>query len=583
MNKSFKLFFRDLALMLLAVTSFSCGRKDGTYRITILETSDVHGKYFDSLYNGSANKTSLANVSSYFKECDSLYGKDCVLKIDNGDFIQGDNAAYWANYIDTLNDTHLMVKLVDYLGYDALVVGNHDIEAGHPVYDRIYSQLSIPYLAANIVREGTDEAYFMKYVIINKNGIKVAVIGYDNSNIKSWLGENLWKDLDFKDIRECAQAMVDHVNETEKPDVTILCCHAGVGTGEYDDFENPSLYLARNLKGIDALLCGHDHAPYSSRLDNGTVLIDPGARCSFVARLDLEIEVKSGKVISKSIDSKLVPMNEVAIDTDYVSAFKDEYRKVYDFSNRKIGTLEENLVMSDAFFGPSAYLNLIHNVQLIASDARISLTAPLTSKGRLYKGDISFQDLFVIFPYENELYKIKLTGKQIKDYLEYSYMLWIGEKAVSGEHLLNIEASNVRTDGQSAGNNTKFRFKYPSYYFDSAAGINYTVDITKDYGQRIDIQSMADGSAFQPDSTYTVAISSYRANGGGKLITEGAGIPENGLQDILLERYSDIRSMIYDMFINGRIDLNAHSSWKFIPEKMADKLGMSDRKLLFEK
>lgn len=576
-------FLRYCALILLIITAFSCGRKDGIYRLTILETSDVHGKYFDSLYNGTANRTSLANVSAYFNECDSICGKENVIRIDNGDFVQGDNAAYWANFIDTLSDPHLMVKLVDYLGYDALVVGNHDIEAGHNVYDRIYSQLKVPYLAANIVKDGTDEPYFKPYTIINRNGLKVAVIGYENSNIKSWLGEKLWKGMDFKDIRECVQAMVDFVNEKEKPDITIVSCHAGVGSGEYDDFENPSLYLARTLTGIDALLCGHDHAPYSEKLNNGTVIVDPGARCSHVAQVDMEIEIRDGKVVSKSSECKLVPMEDTPKDEKYISRFKDDFRKVFEFSNKGIGTLEENLVMSDAFFGQCAYINLVQNAQLEASGAQISLAAPLTSKGRLDRGDLSFQDLFVIYPFENELYKIELSGKQIKDYLEYSYMLWIGDAPVGREHLLYIEENESAADGQNAGQSRKYRFVNPSFNFDAAAGINYTVDIRKPYGQRVDILGMQDGTEFKEDTKYAVAISSYRANGGGKLLTEGAGISNEELPDIVVEKYSDIRSIIYNLFINGRIDSQAHSNWKFIPEKLADELGASDKKLLFEK
>ena len=574
---------RYCALIILIITAFSCGRKDGIYRLTILETSDVHGKYFDSLYNGTANRTSLANVSAYFNECDSICGKENVIRIDNGDFLQGDNAAYWANFIDTLSDRHLMVKLVDYLGYDALVVGNHDIEAGHNVYDRIYSQLKIPYLAANIVKEGTDETYFKPFTIINRNGLKVAVIGYDNSNIKSWLGEKLWMGMDFKDIRECVQAMVDFVNEKEKPDITIVSCHAGVGSGEYDDFENPSLYLTRTLTGIDALLCGHDHSPYSDKLDNGTVIVNPGTRCSYVAQVDFEIEIRNGKAVSKSSECKLVPMEDMPKDGQYVSSFKNDFRKVLEFSNKRIGKLQEDLVMSDAFFGQCPYINLVQNAQLEASGAQISIAAPLTSKGRLDRGDLSVQDLFVIYPFENELYKIELSGKQIKDYLEYSYMLWIGADPVGREHLLYIEEHDTPADGQNAGKSRKYRFVNPSFNFDATAGINYTVDICKPYGQRVEILGMQDGTEFKAERNYTVAISSYRANGGGKLLTEGAGISNEELPDIVVEKYSDIRSIIYNLFLNGRIDSKAHSNWKFIPEKLASELGASDKRLLFEK
>ena len=179
---------------------------DGEYQVTICATTDVHGAYFDSLYvDNMANRTSLSNVSSYMKEVRAS-GVQPIL-IDVGDNLQGDIAAYYFNYVAT-DVPHLMPRIMEYLGYDAVIVGNHDIETGHSVYDRITRELKMPYLAANAAFDRDEngvadmdedpksklvsDAYFLPYCIIDRGNVKVAVIGMTNANIKSWLSESYW-------------------------------------------------------------------------------------------------------------------------------------------------------------------------------------------------------------------------------------------------------------------------------------------------------------------------------------------------------------------------------------------------------
>ena len=138
-----------IAALTLLVSS--CGPKDGEYTFRILTTNDVHGHYFDSLYVSGGTAPSLMSVAWYVDSLRTAEGAENIILLDDGDCLQGDNAAYYYNYIDTTSK-HLFARMVEYIGYDAVVVGNHDIETGHPVYDRLVETMDVPLLAANAIR-----------------------------------------------------------------------------------------------------------------------------------------------------------------------------------------------------------------------------------------------------------------------------------------------------------------------------------------------------------------------------------------------------------------------------------------------
>ena len=534
---------------LISLLSSKGSLADGEYRVTVCSTTDVHGAYFDSAYvDNMAAKTSLANVSSYLKEIRGE-GVQPVL-IDVGDNLQGDNAAYYFNYVAT-DVPHVYPRIAAYLGYDAIVVGNHDIETGHDVYDRVARELTMPYLAANAAfdrdengRADMDEnpdgktvsdSYFVPYCVVDRGGVKVAIVGMTNGNIKSWLADDIWRGMDFQIISEMVQPVIDRMIEKEKPQLVVLAVHSGTGA-EQPNRENEAQYLAATLRGVDIVLNGHDHRPVAREVENvnggSVVLIDAGTKAVVVGQADFTLTVKNGKVVSKSVDYKLVPMEKYPVDPDYVAAFKEDFNAVKAFAQRPIGQLSENIFLADALDGPSTYINLVQTVQLASSGADISFAAPLTSSGVVPKGVIEFQDLVSIYKFENQLYVVEMTGKQIKDYLEDSYKNWVNKSG-------------------------------PSYNWDSADGIRYEVSRKAPDGERVKILSMNDGTPFDLDKTYKVAMTSYRASGGGDLVREGAGIDPASL--VVVRKMKDIRSLIGD-YISAQKEIvpTVATNWKFV-------------------
>ena len=576
-----RLFALSAACLLL----FSCGHRlrDGEYSLTVLSTNDVHGTWFDSTYAGGDIKKSIFAMNYYIDSVRTADGFDNVLLVDAGDCLQGDNAAYYYNYVDTVTP-HLFPRIIEYMRYDAIAMGNHDIETGHPVYDRVQEDLvhaGAPFMAANAVRNDNGKSYFPAYRMVVKAGLRIAVLGYNNANIKAWLNEELWSGMHFESIAARIQQDVDEVRRREQPDVVVAAMHSGCGQGDGSILEAEALDAFNLVKGVDWLICGHDHRPYVENRDT-TALLNSGSHSRYVAHGKMHLKVQKGQVVEKTFETDLIPVNAAKADPVMREHFQKDFEAVRAFTLQEVGRLDTELRTRDAYIGPSDYINLIHRICLAQQPAQLSIAAPLTYNGTVHEGVLTFDDLFVIYPFENQLYVITMSGEEIVRYLEASYDRWIQTVSRPGEHVLKIVHKDNPRNNQKG-----WSFVGLPYNFDSVAGLHYTVDVTKPRGQRIRVQSMADGSAFDPARTFNVALTSYRASGGGSLLSE-IGIDTDKIDERVVVRYPEIRNLLYDYLKeHGSIesdvigDPSVIGTWKFIPEKMAGPALKTDLALLF--
>ena len=566
-----------LNLITLSLLALAAACSPGERTLHIVTTGDVHGNWFDEPYvDGQSTKTSLMSVSAWVDSLRRAVGKDNVLLLDAGDCLQGDNAPYYFNYVDTEGE-HLFVQLVSYMKYDAVAVGNHDIETGHPIYDKIAAQLAahdIPFLGANAVRADNGEPYFPAYKVFRRGGLKVAVIGFTNPNMKAWLDEPVWSGIEFKSLIPCVQEWVDRVRAKEHPDLVVALTHSGTGDGDGSSLESQGLDLLPNLKGVDVLVCSHDHRPLVKE-ENGTWLVNGGARAGNVGHV-----VVSGGKAAKQVKAETVRMDKSKVDEAMKERFRPAFDKVKAFTLQPVGRLAMELRTREAYMGMCDYLNLLHTIQLEIPEAKISFAAPLTFNGTVAAGEVIYDDMFTIYPYENQLCVMKMKGSEIKDYLEFSYDHWI---QTPGRHVLQIvDEPDARTGA------ARWSFAYRSYNFDSAGGLVYSVDVTKPAGRRVQIKSLADGTAFNPDGWYNVAMTSYRASGGGDTIIKGAGIPKEETDARVVARYPEIREMVYQYIKkHGTVDpvligdRSVIGEWHFVPERLVAPLMKADMDLLF--
>ena len=567
---------------LLFCLILSVAAQEKVVKLKIVETSDVHGNYYP--YNFITRhewKGSLARIYSFVQKEREQYKENLIL-LDNGDILQGQPTAYYYNYIDTVSP-HLCSEMMNFMKYDAGNMGNHDVETGRAVFDRWIATCDFPVLGANIIDMSTGKPHLASYKVLERDGVKIVVLGMITPAIPAWLSENLWKGLRFDDMEETARKWMRIIREKENPDLVIGLFHAGQEafkmSGKYN--ENASLNVAKNVPGFDIVLMGHDHARECKKVMNvagdSVLIIDPASNGIVLSNVDVTLKLKDGKVQSKDVKGELTETEAYGISEDFMKRFAPQYETVQKFVSKKIGTFTESISTHPAFFGPSAFIDLIHTLQLDITGADISFAAPLSFDAEIKKGDVFVSDMFNLYKYENMLYVMTLSGKEIKDFLEMSYYMWTNRMKSPEDHLLWFKKK------PREGAEDRASFQNFSFNFDSASGIIYTVDVTKPQGEKITITSMADGSPFRMDKIYKVALNSYRGNGGGELLTKGSGIPQEELKDrIIFSTDKDLRFYLMNYIEKkGTMDPKALNQWKFVPEKWTVPAAQRDSVYLF--
>ncbi|MGN0282518.1 MAG: bifunctional metallophosphatase/5'-nucleotidase [Prevotella sp.] len=554
--------------------------KDVTIRL--VATSDVHGCFqsYDFIER-KPTETSLSKVSSYVKELRKTHG-DNVILLDNGDILQGQPTCYYSNYVmPELPNAAALAE--NYIGYDAQTIGNHDVETGHAVYDKWIGELKCPTLGANIIDTTTGKPYLPPYIIIEREGVKVAILGMITAAIPNWLPESLWAGLRFDDMVVCAEKWVKYIKEVEKAEVIVGLFHSGwnggISTIHYK--EDTVEEIARTIDGFDVIFFGHDHfkrkAVVRNTSGNDVLCLNPSCNATYVADATVRVSLTNGKMTGKRTEGKLISMSELPDDEEFNNVMKNVKDSIEQYVNKKIGRITKTIISSDSFFGSSEFNDLIHDIQLSVTDADISFNAPLTFDSKIEEGDIYISDMFKLYRYENYIYVMKLSGKEIRKHLEMSYDQWVNTMTSADDHIMLL-SENTQYDKMKCG------FKNLTFNFDSAAGIDYTVDVTKPDGQKVTILRMSNGEPFVEDKWYKVVVNSYRGNGGGELLTKGAGIPTNELKNrIIWSSDRDQRHyIIQEIMKRGTITPRKLDNWKFIPEELTIPAIERDRKLLFE-
>ncbi len=561
-----------------------------TVTLKVIETSDVHGHFFpwDFMENHPIEGT-LTRANTYIIKERQKYGKNLLL-IDNGDILQGQPCIYWSNYVMPENE-NLAAQVVNYMKYDAETVGNHDIEPGHKVYDKWIREVRCPILGANIVKEEykNSEAnpshiytgiqpYSTHYI----DGVKICIIGMLTPAIPNWLNKSIWKGLEFEEMTSCAKKWIKYIKDVERPDLIFGLFHSGLNggikTADYE--EDATEAVAKEVPGFDVIFFGHDHQVHNDFVVNKegqrVLCIDPSCYVKNVAEAEISLTYEKGKLTKKEINGNIINVTNEAIDQQMLDHFQPQIDEVMSYVNRKIGRFERPIYSREGFFGNSAFTDLIHNLQLQISKADISFNAPLAFDNVIKAGDVTQADMFKLYRFENLMFVLRMTGEEIRKHLEFSYDMWTNTMTSPDDHALRLN-DNAKEDQQRTG------FQYYTFNFDSAAGIDYEVDLTKPDGQKVRIIQMSNGEPFDEHKWYKVVMNSYRANGGGELLTRGAGIPQDSLENRVIW-HTDMDQRHYlteEIQRQGTINPQPNKNWRFVPEAWVKPALERDRKQLF--
>jgi len=566
-------------LFLFFLFLFSATAEGREIKIQVAVTADVHGRFFsyDFVKNQPAG-ASLAHIHYLKQAMGRRQGSNLIL-LDNGDLIQGTPAAYYANFVQE-TDKNLIARVMNYVGFDAATVGNHDIEAGPEVYNRLKEEFDFPWLGANVLDEESGEPYFTPYTVIERERIRVAVLGLTTTGVPTWLPPHLWEGLVFEDMVESAAYWVDYIREHEQPDAIVGLFHSGFGSLNPDPDSHPlehaSGYVAKNVPGFDVIFAAHDHRRRVQTVTNvngdPVLVLGPGHFAEHLAVAELTFEREARRTFTlKGVEGDMISTSRVVPHREFVRTFEDDVTDILRFANERVGELTLPMESIEALFGSAPFTDLAHEIQLSLTDAELSFTAPLAFNETIRQGPLHMRDFFRLYEYENYLYTMELSGSEILDYLEYSYGLWLNEMEDADDHLLNVHQDALgRVPDNRRGRGV---LRNPPYNFDSAAGIRYTVDVSLPVGERVEIQGMENGGEFDPKAVYVVAINSYRGSGGGGHLTNGADIPHGELSDrIVSTTDKDLRSYMVEFFREQEsYTPESRDNWLIIPDEWREK------------
>jgi len=587
------LFFT--ATLLLSALMANASTSIKAIKLKVIETSDVHGHFFPyDFMEKKPLKGTLSRVNTYVKKQREQFGNRMLL-IDNGDILQGQPCIYWSNYVMP-QDENLAASVINYMKYDAETVGNHDIEPGHNVYDKWIREVRCPLLGANIISSEQPSAEALNgrpsltynglqpYSVHYVDGVKIVIIGMLTPAIPNWLNESIWKGMEFEEMVGCARKWAKYIKEYEHPDLLFGLFHSGLDGGIISNGmeENATASVAKEVPEFDVIFFGHDHQVHNewvtSKAGKRTLIIDPSCYARNVAVADIELIYTDGHLTKKDIKGTIVDVSDEQVDEQMVGHFQSQIDDIKTYVDCRIGRFEKPIYTRESFFGNSAFTDLIHDLQMQISKADISFNAPLSFNTTINAGDVTQADMFKLYRFENLLYVLRMTGEEVRKHLEFSYDMWANTMTSPDDHALRLNNAS-KDDNQRTG------FEYYTFNFDSACGIDYEVDLTKPDGQKVRILKMSDGRSFDEKKWYKVVMNSYRANGGGELLTRGAGIPRDSLEARVLfhtdrdQRYyltQEIKKM-------GSVTPQANHNWRFVPEEWVKPALKRDSLILFGK
>ena len=553
MRKTARKQFLALALVLAMLAGLgvpAMAAEEGK-TITILQTSDLHGMVnpFDYASN-KENKTSMAHAAAIIKA--EREADPDLLLLDTGDTTQ-------ANYIQSFLDEepHPMIEAMNYLEYDAWTLGNHEFN-----FDFKYTTKEIEEFQGVALLRARDaqgaSRWIDAYQIFEVDGVKVAVFGVDAPHIPQWEKSDPghYDNMKITNPDEETGKILDELEG--KADVIIGSIHYGLD-GEYGVAgcrEIAETYGDR----MDALFIGHAHATVNETI-GGIPVLEPGSNGEFVSKVTLTLKADGDGWAVDKAEGELIDCAEVTPDPEFLAEFKDLHEKSLELASREVGAVGKTFIDPLEFLPgiPSAVLeddavtDLVNKVQMERAGADVSLAALFDATSNLQAGPFLHRDSVKIYKYDNTLYGVKVTGKQMKAIME--------EKA-----------GNFFNQYQPGDVTISFNPNIRLYNYDMFAGLDYEIDISKPAGSRIQ-NVVYKGQPLKDTDTMILALNNYRYGGlvSAGLINEADVVYEGGaVRDMITE---------YVEALDGPLMPEVDNNWKIVGADLDDP----QKDLIYEK
>lgn len=532
-----------LVFGLLAAPAYAAPEVTDIDDLTLLATTDLHGTVVDYDYftgkpfgaDKPENARGLDRLSTAVHEVRAEKGDDSVILLDNGDANQGSSIStvYHANR--TADTTDPVASAFNYLEYDAVVAGNHEFNYGLEDLNQHIGTLDMPFLAANVNERETGNPAYQQYEIINKttadnHAVKVGVVGVVTPGVPGWDGDKV-ASLEFRDTVETLKEVVPEV-KAQGADVVIVLAHTGEDPTDYvwdpaDLQENAARSIAQNVSGIDVIVAGHSHVTdlaqkYYTNPDGREVLLtQPGYHARFLSNVNIPLSLQDGKVVVDWNDTEKPSATKLNAadyepDPNMEHVIAPWFEQTKEWVATVVAQSTEEMKSETSAWEDTAILDFINKVQIDEVSRALEGTeyenlpviaevSPFSRTAVFKEGDVTVADMASIYVYDNTLLGIKITGEQLKDYLEWSARYYIQqEEGAEVDDWSTV--TNAQYEGMTRG--------LPDYTYDVLSGVNYHIDISKPVGERIDLLTMPNGTPVQADDEFILALNNYRQSGG---------------------------------------------------------------------
>jgi 2',3'-cyclic-nucleotide 2'-phosphodiesterase (5'-nucleotidase family) len=511
-----------LSLLAACVRHGSSGDDEpSSVDLVVAATTDVHGRLRGWNYESNRDDP-IRGLSRAATIVDSLrrVAPGRVLLLDAGDLLQGNALTHVAARVSPATTPHPVIAAMNAMRYDAVAIGNHEFNYGVPFLERAIREARFPMLAANAYHPDGGRA-FLSWTMVERGGARIGIVGATTPGSMVWDRDNLAGRIVIRDIVPSLQAAVKDVRAAGA-NVVLVTVHSGLNEpSSYDTVstgvpsENVAARIAHEVPGVDLIVYGHSHREMADTLINGVMLMQPKnwATSVAVAHLALVREGTTWRIVGRQ--SRLVQAAGHAESPAVLAATDAAHRATVAWVNTPIGRTPVAWRADSARVVDTPLIDFILEVERRAAGSDLASTAAFSLDASLDSGTITAARLQALYPYDNTLRAVRITGRQLREYLEQS-------------------ARYYRTTPQGVSVDSTV----PGYNFDVVSGVDYVLDVSRPIGQRV-TRLERDGRPVQPTDSFTMALSNYRQTGGGGYAMLG-GAP------VVYDKQQEIRQLLVD-------------------------------------